>query len=111
MLKQLSSIRGCFIALNTLKITPSLFTLNCNFPFHTSINAPTVGNNGRLSKIGILLSSYISSMMKLIGKMNLPTFSRASSIIPLGCFSGRSANCSVIVVDLASPKRSFLKID
>jgi hypothetical protein len=49
-------------------------------------------------------------MMKSAGKMNLPTFSRTSSIIPFGSFSDQSANCSVTVVGLASPKSSFLKI-
>ena len=53
--------------------------------------------------MGISLSSSISNTMKSAGKMNLSTFTRTSSITPLGCFKDLSANWSVTVVGRASP--------
>ena len=57
--------------------------------------------------MGISLSSSISNTMKFARKMNLSTFTRTSSITPLGCFKDLSANWSVTVVERAShnPKR------
>ena len=52
--------------------------------------------------MGISLSSSMSRTMKYAGKINLSTFTRTSSITPLGCFSDLSANWSVTVVGRAS---------
>ena len=49
--------------------------------------------------------------MKSVGKMNLSTFTRKSSITPLGCFSDMSANWSVTVVGRASLNHSHLNMD
>ena len=50
-------------------------------------------------------------MMKSVGKMNLSTFTRTSSITPFRCFSDLSANWSVTVVGRASPNPSHLNMD
>ena len=49
--------------------------------------------------------------MKSVGKMNLSTFTRTSSITPLGSFSDLSANWIVTVVGRASPNPSHLNMD
>ena len=49
--------------------------------------------------------------MKYTGEMNLSTFTKTSSITPLGCFSDLSANWSVTVVGRASPNLSHLNMD
>ena len=43
--------------------------------------------------------------------MNLSTFTKASSITPLGCFKDLSANWSVTVVGRASPNPKHLNMD
>ena len=86
---------GCLMALNTLKVTSSSYTLNFNSPFCTSISALPVGRNGLPSMIGISLSFSISRTMKSARNMNLSTLTRTSSITSPsspGCFSDLSAN-------------------
>ena len=53
----------------------------------------------------------MSNTMKLVGKINLSTFTSTFSITPRGCFNDLFASCRVIVVGLASPKPSRLKMD
>ena len=61
--------------------------------------------------MGISLSSSISNTMKFDRKMNLSTFTRTSSITPLGCFKDLLANWSVTVVERASHNPKRLNID
>ena len=53
----------------------------------------------------------MSNTMKLVGKINLSTFTSTSSITPRGCFNDLSTNYRVTVVALASPKPNHLKMD
>ena len=52
----------------------------------------------------------MSRMMKSTGKINLSTFTRTSSITPMGCFCDLSANWSVTVVKRASPNPNRLNM-
>ena len=61
--------------------------------------------------IGIFLLSSISNTMKLVGKINLSTLTKKSSIILLGCLRYMFANCRVTVVGLTSPRPNFLNMD
>ena len=51
--------------------------------------------------------SSISKTIKSAGKMNLPTFTKTSSSIPLALLMLLSANYKVIELGCSSPKPSF----
>ena len=70
-----------------------------------------MAKNGLPKMMGISLSFSMSRIMKFDGKMNLSTLTRIFSMMPLGCLRDLSANCRVIVVGLALPRLSFLKMD
>ena len=70
-----------------------------------------VAKNGLPKIIGIYLSYSISNTMKYAGKINLSTFTKTSSITPLGCFKDLSASWSVTVVRRASPNPKRLNMD
>ena len=57
------------------------------------------------------ISSSMSRTMKSAGKINLSTFTRTSSITPLGWFNDLSANWSVTIVGRASPNPSRQNMD
>ena len=76
-----------------------------------SIIALPVARNCLPKIMGISVSSSISNTMKSDGKMNLSTFTKTSSVTPLGCFKDLSANRSVIVVGRASPNPKRLNMD
>ena len=100
ILKHVSDDDGYFIASNTLNITCSSCTCNISFPCCTSMRVLSVAKNGQPSKCGIYRSSSIYETIKSVGKINLSTLTRTSSIIPLGRLIDRSANWSEMVVSL-----------
>ena len=53
----------------------------------------------------------MSKMMKYVRKLNLSTFTKTSSIISCGWVKELFASCKVTVVQHASPKFNFLKIE
>ena len=110
-LKQESASVGNLVASNTLKVTFSSWTRNSSFPSWTSIKALPVAKKGLPRMRGTSLSSSMSSTMKSTGKISLSTFTRTSSMMPLGCLMDRSASCSDTMVGFTSPTPSFLKIE
>lgn len=108
MLKQFSSCAECLSASKTSKVISSSPTRSSNYPFCMSMRDFPVARNGRPNMSGISTSSSISSTTKSTGNMNLFTFTNTSSMIPLGYFTDRSANCKDIRVGFNSPNPSFL---
>ena len=110
-MKQVSLSAGCLTASKTLNFTSSSCTLSFSSPLCTSIIALPVAKKGLPRIIGISLSSSMSNTMKSAGKMNLSTFTKTSSITPLGCFNDLSASWRVTVVGRASPNPKRLNMD
>ena len=72
------------------------------------MRALDVARNGRPKITGIwplgLATGSVSKIIKYIGKTKSPTLIKTSSIIPLGTFMDRSANCNLTFVGFSSPK-------
>ncbi|GJZ53568.1 hypothetical protein Tco_0608453 [Tanacetum coccineum] len=86
------------IGIDLRQITSSSLTLSVIFLLNTSIIARAVTKNGLPKIIGTLESSGISKTTKSIKMMNISTFMRTISIIPLGYWIVLSASSKLILV-------------
>ncbi|GKE55154.1 hypothetical protein Tco_1490310 [Tanacetum coccineum] len=73
--------------------------------------ARAVARNGLPKIIRILVSSRISNITKLIGRMNLSTLMSTFFAIPRGYWMDLSASSKLILVGLGSPSPSFSYIE
>jgi len=86
------------MALNTLKMTSSSYTLTFNFPLSTSMMTSTIFIKGLPRMRGTFRSSSISIITMSIRNYNLSTLTSRSSTMPYGYLIDLSTNWSVILV-------------
>ena len=80
-------------------------------PFEHQSKPFPVSKDGRPRISGTSWSSSISNTTKSAGKINLSTFTNASSMIPRGYLMDQFASCKEMVVCFISPSPNFLQTE